>query len=70
MTVTEIFVAPPGTAAIARIMRLAATLPCLAGVALLVVMLRLGIYEFFHGEDRVLAWMWAAFHRWAAGSSQ
>jgi hypothetical protein len=63
MIAREIHVAPPGaTAALNNVVRLAGTLLCLAGVAVLVVALRLGVYEYFHGEGRVLAWAWAALH--------
>jgi hypothetical protein len=61
MTVSGILVAPPGTATIAKVMRLAAALLYLACVAVLVVVIRLGVYEYCHGEDRVLAWMWPLF---------
>ncbi len=60
MTISEILVAPPGTATIAKVMRLAATLLCLAGAAVLVVVIRLGVWEYFHGEGRVLSWIWTA----------
>jgi len=40
--------------------RLARTILCLAAVAVLVVALRLGVYEYFHGEGRVIAWLWNA----------
>jgi hypothetical protein len=63
MAVSETHIASPSpAAAIANVARLARTLLCLAGVAVLVVMLRLGIYEYFHGEGRVLAWAWEVLH--------
>ncbi len=59
MIAREIHVAPPGaTAALNNVVRLAGTLLCLAGVAALVVALRLGIYEYFHGDGRLLTWVW------------
>jgi hypothetical protein len=63
MTISEIVVAPPLAAAIAKAMRLATTLLSLAGVSVLVVVLRVGVYEYFHGEGRVLTSVWAALHR-------
>lgn len=56
-------VAPDTAVAVRNGARLVGTILCLAAVAVLVVALRLGVYEFFHGEGRVLAWMWAALHR-------
>jgi hypothetical protein len=57
MIAREIHVAPPDTtAALSNVGRLARAL--LAGVAALVVALRLGVYEYFHGDGRVLAWAW------------
>ena len=51
----------PGTAVVVRNgARLAGTILCLAAVAVLVVALRLGMYEYFHGEGRVIAWLWHA----------
>jgi hypothetical protein len=59
----EIHVAEPcPTAPLENVVRLAGTLLCLAGVAVLVVAVRLGVYEYFHGDGRLLAWAWA----WAA----
>ena len=40
--------------------RLAGRLLCLTAVALVVVALRLGVYEYFHGEGRVLTWLFRA----------
>jgi hypothetical protein len=63
MIARELRIAVPDPAvAVGRAVRLAATLLCLAGVAVLVVALRLGIYEYFHGEGRVLAWAWEVLH--------
>jgi len=67
MTAIEIHsasrIASPNPAvAIANVARLARTLLCLAGVAILVVVLRFGIYEYFHGEGRPLAWAWEILH--------
>jgi hypothetical protein len=67
MTASEIHSAPriasPNpAAAIANVARLARTLLCLAGVAVLVVVLRFGVYEYFHGEGHVLAWVWEILH--------
>jgi hypothetical protein len=63
MIAREIHVAEPRpTATLHNVGRLAGTLLCLAGVAALVVALRLGVYEYFHGEGRVLSWAWAALH--------
>jgi hypothetical protein len=62
MAISETHFTPPSTAAIAKVVRLAATLLCLAGVAILVVALRFGTYEYFHGEGRVLAWVWEVLH--------
>ena len=58
MIISETHSTSPGTAAIARVMWLAATPVCLAGVAVLAVALRFGTYEYFHGEGRLLAWVW------------
>ena len=55
--------APNTTIAVRNGARLAGTILCLAAAAVLVVALRLGVYEYFHGGGRVLAWMWAALHR-------
>ena len=63
MTVSEILVAPPGRATIVKVMRLAATLLILARLAVLVVAVRLGVWEYFHGQGRVLSWMWTALQR-------
>jgi hypothetical protein len=63
MTVIEILVAPRSTVAIAKVMRTATILLCLAGVASLVVTLRFGIYEYSHGDSRALASVWAALQR-------
>ena len=49
-----------GPAAVRNGTRLARTLLCLAIVAFLVVALRLGVYEYFHGEGHVLRWLWSA----------
>jgi hypothetical protein len=67
MTATEIhgaprIVSPNPAAAIADVARLIGTLLCLAGVAVLVVVLRFGIYEHFHGEGHVLAWIREILH--------
>jgi len=63
MIARELRIAAPVPAdAVGRVLRLAATLLCLAGVAVLVVVLRFGIYEHFHGEGRVLAWVWQVLH--------
>jgi hypothetical protein len=63
MIAREIHIAQPGaTAALNNVARLAAILLCLAGVAALVVALRLGVYEYFHGDGRVLTWLWGALH--------
>jgi len=40
----------PGAEGIARIGRVVGTLLCLAGVVILAVALRSGLYEYFHGE--------------------
>jgi hypothetical protein len=53
-------VAPNATIAVRDGARLIGTLLCLAVVAFLVVALRFGVYEYFHGEGRVLAWLWDA----------
>lgn len=63
MIAREIHIAQPGaTAALNNLARLAGTLLCLAGVAVLAVALRFGVYEYFHGEGRVVAWVWDALH--------
>ena len=63
MIAREIHVASPdATVALSNVARLAGTLLCLAGVAALVVALRLGVYEYFHGDGRVLAWAWKVLH--------
>jgi hypothetical protein len=67
MTATEIhsvprIASPNPAAAIADVTRLIGTLLCLAGVAVLVVVLRFGIYEYFHGEGHVLARIWEIIH--------
>ena len=64
MTASHVHHVAPDTAnAVRSGLRLAGTLLCLAAVAILVVALRLGVYEYFHGEGRVVAWMWAALQR-------
>jgi hypothetical protein len=63
MIAREIPIAEPRpAAAFGNVVRLAGTLLCLAGVAVLAVALRLGVYEYFHGEGRVVAWVWDALH--------
>ena len=63
MIAREIHFAQSGaTAALNNVVRLTGTLLCLAGVAVLVVVLRFGIYEYFHGEGQVLAWAWEILH--------
>ena len=44
----------PAAAGLARIGRMAGTLLCLAGVVVLAVALRSGLYEYFHGGGRAL----------------
>ena len=44
----------PAAAGLARIGRVAGTLLCLAGVVVLAVALRSGLYEYFHGGGRAL----------------
>jgi len=44
----------PAAAGRARIGRVAGTLLCLAGVVVLAVALRSGLYEYFHGGGRAL----------------
>jgi hypothetical protein len=56
-------VAPSTTIAVRDGARLVGTLLCLAAVAFLVVALRLGVYEYFHGDGQVLAWLRVALHR-------
>jgi hypothetical protein len=63
MIAREIHIAPPGaTTALNNLLRLVRPLLCLAGVAALVVAIRLGVYEYFHGDGRVLAWAWKVLH--------
>ena len=62
-------VAPHTAVAVRNGVRLTGTILCLAVVAVLVVALRLGVYEYFHGEGRVLAWMWAALQSCIASST-
>jgi hypothetical protein len=52
--------APNTTIAVRNGARLAGTILCLAAAAVLVVALRLGVYEYFHSEGRMLAWLWDA----------
>lgn len=59
MAVSDIPVAPT-TSTAAGLARLAGTLLCLATAAVVVATLRLGVYEYFHGEGRVFRWMWNA----------
>jgi hypothetical protein len=61
MTASHVHDVAPDTAiAVRNGARLAGTILCLAAVAVLVVVLRLGVYEYFHGEGRVIAWLWNA----------
>ena len=61
MTASHVHDSTPDTAvAVRNGARLAGTLVCLATVAVLVVAVRLGVYEYFHGEGRVVAWLWDA----------
>ena len=55
-------VAPDTTVAVRNGARLAGTILCLATAAVLAVTLRFGVYEYFHGEGRVLAGMWNVLH--------
>jgi hypothetical protein len=48
------FPEPVSAAALANVGRLVRTILCLAGISLLVVVLRYGIYEYFHGDGRML----------------
>lgn len=61
-------VAPDMALAVRNGARLAGTTLCLASIAVLVVALRFGVYEYFHGEGRVLGWMWAALRSCIASS--
>ncbi len=63
MTASDIHTAEPGaTSAFRTVARLTGTVLCLATAAVLVVTLRLGVYEYFHGEGRVFTWMWDVLH--------
>lgn len=61
MAVSHVHDAAPDTSvAVRNGARLGGTILCLAAAAVLVVALRLGVYEFFHGEGRLIAWLWHA----------
>jgi hypothetical protein len=63
MIASGIHIAAPGlAAALGNVARLSRTLLCLAGVAALVVALRFGVYEYFHGGGQVLAHLRDALH--------
>ena len=56
MLANRLHVAEPElAAAFATVGRVARAILCLAGVTFLVVALRYGIYEHFHGDGRLLA---------------
>ncbi len=54
---------PVAAAAFAKVGRLAGAILCLACAAVLVVVLRYGVYEYFHGDGRPLAGVLDAIRR-------
>ena len=50
-------------AVLAKAGRLMRTILCLAGIAFVVVALRYGLYDHFHGDGRTLSGLWDAIRR-------